>query len=340
MKISKVAVGLAAVAALVLTGCSSTGDNGGADNAEKKTYEWDMTVTVGDASTWYSGAEKFGELLAEKSDGRMTLNVFGNEQLSGGDPAAGVEQLMSGQKAFSYNSPIIYSGIDPRFSAITAPFLYDDYAQADEVIAATALDAYKELAEEHDVKLLGFGESGFRQITNNKHAITAPEDFKNLKFRVAGSELFIDMYKSLGADPVAMNFAEVFTSLQNGTIDGQENPFDVIYSGGLPEVQKHLSVLNYVYDPLLLGMSLEMWNELSEEDQAIVQEAANEANEYQIKMSRDREDEQLVEFKEQMQVDELTPEQIEAFREALAPFYDSWKSKWTEELFDAVNPAK
>ncbi|MDA3146389.1 DctP family TRAP transporter solute-binding subunit [Leucobacter sp. UCMA 4100] len=339
MKISKVAVGLTAIAALMLTGCSGNGGGGGADSADKKSYDWDMTVTVGDTSTWYAGAEKFGELLAEKSDGRMTLNVFGNEQLSGGDPAAGVEQLMSGQKAFSYNSPIIYSGIDPRFSAITAPFLFDDYAQADEVIAATGLDAYKELAEEQGVKLLGFGESGFRQITNSKHAITKPEDFKNLKFRVAGSELFIDMYKSLGADPVAMNFAEVFTSLQNGTIDGQENPFDVIYSGGLPEVQDYLSILNYVYDPLLLGMSLDMWNELSEEDQAIVQEAADEANEFQIKMSRDREDEQLVEFKEEMQVDELSPEEIAAFREALQPLYDSWTPKWTETVFDAVNPA-
>lgn len=344
MKISKVAVGLAAVAALTLTACSGGAENGGSTDtggneaAEGATYNWDMTVTVGDTSTWYLGAEKFGELLEEASDGRMTLSVFGNEQLSGGDPAAGVEQLMNGQKAFSYNSPIIYSGIDPRYSAITAPFLYDDYAQVDEVIAGGALDAYKALAEESGVKLLGFGESGFRQITNNERPILAPEDLENLKFRVAGSELFLDMYNELGADPLTMNFAEVFTSLQNGTIDGQENPFDVIYSAGLPEVQEYLSVLNYVYDPLLLGMSLDMWNELSPEDQEIVQAAADEANEYQINLSREREAEQLEEFKTQMQVDELTPAQLDAFREALVPLYDTWTPKWTQELFDAVDP--
>lgn len=343
MKISKVAVGLAAIAALTLTACSGNGggstDNGGdTDAAEGQSYNWEMTVTVGDTSTWYLGAEKFGEILAEQSDGRMNLSVFSNEQLSGGDPAAGVEQLMNGDKAFSYNSPIIYSGIDARYSAITAPFLYDDYAQVDEVIAGGALDAYKDLAEESGVKLLGFGESGFRQITNNKQPILAPEDLNNLKFRVAGSELFLDMYRELGADPVTMNFAEVFTSLQNGTIDGQENPFDVIYSAGLPEVQEYLSVLNYVYDPLLLGMSLDMWNELSAEDQEIVQAAADEANEYQVNLSRDREAEQLVEFKEQMQVDELTPEQLDSFRDALVPLYETWTPKWTQELFDAVDP--
>jgi len=344
MKFSKVAVGLAAVAALTLTACSGNGgteggSTGGNEAAEGATYNWEMTVTVGDTSTWYLGAEKFGEILAEKSDGRMSLSVFTNEQLSGGDPAAGVEQLMSGQKAFSYNSPIIYSGIDPRFSAITAPFLYESYEQVDEVIAGGALDAYKALAEESNVKLLGFGESGFRQLTNNVRPLLTPEDFANLKFRVAGSELYLDMYKELNADPVAMNFAEVFTSLQNGTIDGQENPFDVIYSAGLPEVQKYLTVLNYTYDPLLLGMSLDMWNEMSAEDQAIVQAAADEANAYQIGLSRDREADQLVEFNEQMQVDEASTEQVEAFREALAPVYEKWVPKWTQELYDAVDPS-
>lgn len=343
MKLSRIAVGVAAVFALGLTGCASDGNGGGTSDGtaggdEKKSYEWEMTITVSDASTWWAGGQEFAKLLDEKSDGRMKLTVFANEQLSGGDPAGGVEQLMNGQKAFSYNSPIIYSGIDARFSAITAPFLYESYEQVDKVIADGGLDAYKTLSEEKGVKLLGFGESGFRQMTNNKHAILKPEDLNNLKLRVAGSELFLDMYKALGADPVGMNFAEVFTSLQNGTIDGQENPFDVIYSNGLMEVQKYLSVVNYVYDPLLLGMSLQMWNELSDEDKAIVQEAADEANAFQIKLSRDNEDKQLKEMQDQMTVDILTPEQLTAFRETLQPLYDEWTPKWGAELLDVLTP--
>lgn len=336
-KMTLAAAALAA-SALVLTACSGGGSSAGGSGGEGETYNWDMTITVSETSTWWAGAEKFAELLDEKSDGRMTLNIFANEQLSGGDPAAGVEMLANGDKAFSYNSPIIYSGIDPRFSAITAPFLYTDYEQADAAIADGGAEAYEGLTEEMGIKMLGFGESGFRQITNSKHEITEPADVKGLKLRVAGSDLFIDIYKELGADPVSMNFAEVFTSLQTGAIDGQENPFDVIYSNGLMEVQDYLTVWNYVYDPLILGMNLEQYEALSDEDKKIVDEAAAEANEYQINLSRESEAEQLAEMQEQMTVTELTPEQLEAFREAMQPVYDKYNDKWTPEVAEAVQP--
>ncbi|KIP53396.1 DctP family TRAP transporter solute-binding subunit [Leucobacter komagatae] len=327
-----------AVSALALTGCSSGGSPAAEGAGEGESYSWDMTITVSEASAWWAGAEKFAELLDEKSDGRIALNLFANEQLSGGDPAAGVEMLANGDKAFSYNSPIIYSGIDPRFSAITAPFLYADYDEADAAMADGGVEIYEQLTEDMGIKMLGFGESGFRQITNSKHEITEPADIKGLKLRVAGSELFLNIYKELGADPVTMNFAEVFTSLQNGTIDGQENPFDVIYSNGLMEVQKYLSVWNYVYDPLILGMNQELFDSLSDTDKQIVEEAAAEANAYQVKLSRDREAEQLAEMKDQMTVTELSPEQLAVFRDAMQPVYDAYADKWTPEVAEAVQP--
>ncbi|WP_224780639.1 DctP family TRAP transporter solute-binding subunit [Leucobacter sp. Psy1] len=332
-KMTLVAAAFAA-SALTLTACG--GGAGDGASAEGETYSWDMTITVSETSTWWAGAEKFAELLDEKSDGRMTVNLFANEQLSGGDPAAGVEMLANGDKAFSYNSPIIYSGIDSRFSAITAPFLYADYEEADAAIADGGAEAYMGLTEDMGIKMLGFGESGFRQITNSKKEITEPGDIPGLKVRVAGSDLFLDIYQELGADPVSMNFAEVFTSLQNGTIDGQENPFDVIYSNGLMEVQDYLTVWNYVYDPLILGMNLEMYEALSDEDQAIVDEAAAEANEYQINLSRENEATQLAEMEEEMTVTTLDADQLQAFREAMQPVYDSYESKWTAEIADAV----
>lgn len=338
MKKTTLAAALA-VSALALTSCSG-GAGGGSDNgaAEGESYSWDMTITVSETSTWWAGAEKFGELLDEKSGGRMTLNLFANEQLSGGDPAAGVEMLSNGDKAFSYNSPIIYSGIDPRFSAITAPFLYASYEEADAAMANGGVEAYEKLTEEMGIKMLGFGESGFRQITNSKHEITEPADINGLKLRVAGSELFLNIYKELKADPVTMNFSEVFTSLQNGTIDGQENPFDVIYSNGLMEVQDYLTVWNYVYDPLILGMNQELFESLSDEDKKIVQEAATEANEFQVSLSREKEAEQLAKMKDQMTVTELDADQLATFREAMQPVYDSYNSKWTPEVAEAVQP--
>ncbi|MCW2131234.1 tripartite ATP-independent transporter solute receptor, DctP family [Arthrobacter sp. VKM Ac-2550] len=324
----------AVVLTLGLAGCSANAsDSGGAES-----YNWDFTVTVGDGTTWYLGAEKFAEVLDEESDGRIQVNIFANEQLSGGDAAAGIEQLMNGDKAFSYNSTITWSGIDPRYGAINAPFLYKDYAEAEAAINGGALDAYKELAHESNVELLGFGESGFRQVTNNVHPITKPSDLANMKLRVPGSSLFLDLYTALGADPITMDFSEVFTSLQNGTIDGQENPYDVIYSNGLAEVQEHLTVWNYVYDPLMLGMNKDLYDSLSDEDKALVEKAAAEANKVQIAENRKRETEQLEAMKGSMNVAELDESQIKAFREAVSPVHDKFEPIRTEALVSAVQP--
>jgi C4-dicarboxylate transporter DctM subunit len=331
----------AAVVTLALVGCAggapSTGASGDAD-AGAPSYEWDFTITVSDASSWYAGAERFAEILDEESDGRIQVNIFTNEQLSGGDSAAGVEQLMNGDKAFSYNSTIIYSGIDPRFGVINAPFLYDSYDTADAAIADGGLEAYQELAAEFNVQLLGFGESGFRQLTNSVREIRSPEDFQGMKFRVPGSSLFLAIYQELGADPVSMNFSEVFTSLQTGTIDGQENPYDVIYSNGLMEVQEYLTVWNYIYDPLMLGMNKDLYDSLSDEDRELVERAAAEANELQIAENRAREAEQFAEMSEAMTVTELSEQELAAFSDAMAPVYEQFTPEWTPELLAAVQP--
>ncbi|MBH0130930.1 DctP family TRAP transporter solute-binding subunit [Salinibacterium sp. NK8237] len=336
MKFVKIAASTLGLA-LVLTGCSTGSSDSGSDSG-LPSYDWDFTITVSDKSSWNAGAERFAEVLDEESDGRIKVNIFTNEQLSGGDSAAGVEQLMNGDKAFSYNSTIIYSGIDPRFGTINAPFLYDSYETADAAIEGGALDAYKELSAEFDVQLLGFGESGFRQITNSKHEILEPADLDGLKFRVPGSSLFLSIFKELGADPVSMNFSEVFTSLQTGTIDGQENPYDVIYSNGLTEVQDYMSVWNYIYDPLILGMNKDMYDALSDDDKALVEMAAAEANEVQKSENRAREAEQLAEMSEIMTVSELSASQLAVFSEAMAPVYDEFTDAWTPELLAAVRP--
>lgn len=336
MKFVKIAASTLGLA-LVLTGCSS-GSNDSGNDSGLPSYDWDFTITVSDKSSWNAGAERFAEILDRETDGRIKVNIFTNEQLSGGDSAAGVEQLMNGDKAFSYNSTIIYSGIDPRFGAINAPFLYDSYETADAAIEAGALDAYKELSAEFGVQLLGFGESGFRQITNSKHEIHSPDDLEGLKFRVPGSSLFLSIFKELGADPVSMNFSEVFTSLQTGTIDGQENPYDVIYSNGLTEVQDYMSVWNYIYDPLMLGMNKDMYDALSDDDKALVEMAAAEANEVQKSENRAREAEQLAEMSEIMTVSELSASELAAFSDAMASVYDEFTDAWTPELLAAVRP--
>lgn len=319
---------------LVLTACG--GEEGA--SADGETYEWDFTITTGNTSTWHEGAELFAEQVEENSDGRMKVNIFPNEQLSNGDTVAGLEQLMNGEKDLSFNSTIIYASIDPKFGAVNAPFLYTDLEQARATLEATGIEAYKTASAEHGVQLLAMGESGFRQITNSVRPIHAPEDLDALKVRIPGIGLFDDIYKAMGANPTTMSFSEVFTSLQQGTIDGQENPIDIIYTSGLDEVQDHLTVWNYVYDPLILGMNKDVYDGLSDEDQKIVDEAAQAAAELQIANNREKEDGELDELRGKMDVVELTEEESNAFRDAMTPVYDQYQDIWGEDLATAVNP--
>ncbi len=340
---SRAVAAFAAAGALALSACGQgsggSGSSGGGDGtAGGKTYDWDMTITTGKTSTWYEGAELFGQVLEEKSGGRMTLNIFPSEQLTSGDQVAGVEMLMEGDKAFSYNSTIVYAGIDPKFGAVNAPFLYEDADEAVATLEATGFDAYKKLAAGHGVELLGFGESGFRQITNNARPILEPADLKGIKLRIPGIGLFTDIFQTLGANPTTMNFAEVFTALQQGTIDGQENPIDVIYSASLNEVQDYLSVWNYVYDPLILGMNRDQFDALTSEDQQIVLDAAAEANELQISSNREKQESQLEELRADMEIVELTPEQVAVFQEAVDPLYGKYQEVWGEDLAKALQP--
>jgi C4-dicarboxylate transporter DctM subunit len=335
VKSGKYALALALASTLGLAACGSGGDDAAADG---ESYSWDFTITTGNTSTWYEGAELFAEQVEEESDGRMTVNIFPNEQLSGGDTVAGLEQLMNGEKELSFNSTIIYAGIDPQFGAVNAPFLYSDLEQARGVLEETGIEAYREISAEKNVQLLAMGESGFRQLTNSVRPIHTPEDLRGVKFRIPGIGLFDDIYQQLGANPTTMAFSEVFTALQQGTIEGQENPIDIIYTSGLEEVQDHLTVWNYVYDPLILGMNKDVYDALSPEDQAIVEEAAVAAAELQIQNNREREAGQLEELKGTMEVVELTTEESDAFRDAMNPVYDDYQDVWGEDLITALTP--
>lgn len=327
---------LMSVLIMLLTGC---GTNFGTTEDGKQRYRWKMTVTTGSTSTWFTAAEKFAQDLEAATDGRITLKVFASERLSGGEATAGVEQLMDGAKDFSYNSPIIYAGVDPRFGAVTAPFRFDTVEEGQEALAGEGGDVYRKYLGERGVELLGFGESGMRQLTNSRQPIRTPEDLQGLKFRIPGFGLYTDFYRSLGANPTTMPFGEVFTALQQGAIDGQENPVDVIYSANLQEVQPYLTLWNYSYDPLILGMNKDLFESLSPEDQQLVTRLAGDANEFQIQSNRDREAELIDELKASgMQVNELSDDEKEAFRQSLGPLFDRYREIWGPELSSVFIP--
>ena len=323
----------------VLAACGGSDDGTSGDGAEGKEYKLKMSVTVSDSSTWYEAAQKLADDVSAETDGRISIEIYPNEQLSGGDSGKAVEGLAKGSIDLTFNSTIIYSILDPRFGVASAPFLFQTHDQVDAVFGGAGGDEIKKILEEKGIHALGFGENGFRQLTNSKRAVKGPEDLEGLKIRIPGITMYTDLYRELGTDPTTMTFSEVFTALQQGTIDGQENPIDVIHSSKLAEVQKYLTLWNYSYDPLVLGMNKKLYDSMSDADKELLDRLGQEAAAYQVELARDKEASQTEELKAAgMEIYTPTDADIAAFKEKVQPIYDKYTDVWGADLLKAFTP--
>lgn len=318
--LNKLAIGLTAALALGLPAAAET---------------LRLSHNVGDTTTWQQGAEKFGELLAEQTGGAYDVRVFPNAQLSGGDQMKQAEMTGRGAIDLVLTSAINVTPLAPEMAAFSLPYLYPDYAAVDRTTAGAAGDKMEEIMAGHGIKILAWGENGFREVTNSRRPIKSPADLQGLKMRVAGP-MYIDVMNDLGANPQQMQWSETFPALQQGVVDGQENPIGaVIIPQRVYEVQKYITPWHYSYDPLFLGISQSRWDKMDEATQARFQAAADEAMAWQIEISRKATDEGIAFLKEKgMEVYEPTPEEIAAFREATRPSFEKWTAQIGEDIVD------
>lgn len=302
--------------------------------AENKQYNLKFSVTTSDTSSWTAGAKKFAELVEERTKGQVKIKVFPNDVLSGGSQAKGVEQLIRGIADFTFHSSIIYSVMDERFGVISLPFLFNSVEDADKKLAGPGGQAIKDIAEKKGIIALAFGENGMRQLTTNK-PITTLDDMKGLKIRIPAMKMYTLLFTSLGANPLTMNFTEVFTALQQGTIDGQENPLDTINSAKIQEVQKYLTNWDYSYDIIILGVNKNLFTKLPQNLQDIIRQAAIDACDYQKALNRERNAKFLEDFKAAgMTINTLTPENREAFKKATQKVYEEYEPIMGKDLID------
>jgi tripartite ATP-independent transporter DctP family solute receptor len=297
-------------------------------------------IAVSEKSTWFEGAQKFAELVKERTNGKYVVDLYPSDQLAAGNIIKGLEMLRAGGTDIDMRSTIIYTTVDPKFTVPLMPWLVPSYEDADKAMGGEGGRMLFDLVEANGIQPLAFGESGFRQVTNNKLPIVSPADMKGLKIRVPTIKMFIGLFTALGADPTAINFGELFAALQQGTADGQENPPDVIASARVQEVQKYMTLWNASYDPIIMSASTRFWAKLSDEEKTVFLDAAKEAMDYQKQLSRAKNAELIEEFKTKMEVLELTPEQIKAFRDAAKPVYDEYESIIGLELLGAFGYTK
>jgi tripartite ATP-independent transporter DctP family solute receptor len=293
---------------------------GGAFAAEKTLR---LSHVTAQDSPWDKGARRFAELVSKNTNGRIEVKVFPQSQLANGSQKAELEMLQSGVIDMTWDSPIILAlFMDKRFDVFNLPWLYPSMEVANKVADGPMGDLAMKWLEEKGVVGLGIGVNGYRELTNSKHPVTTPDDMKGIKFRVAGSKLYLETFKLLGANAVTMSFGEVFTSLQQGVIDGQENPTAIIFSSRLYEVQKYLTMWHYSFDPLILCINKKTFEGFSPADQKAIRAAAKEAVAYERTVSAEEEirlPEELA--KKGMQVNNLTPAQIAVFKAKVQPVY-------------------
>jgi len=306
---------------LVVAGCGGKKEE--PKKAEVKKISIKMSVTTpSESSPWNIGAKKWAELVKQRTNGRVEITTFPNEQLSSGNQQKGIEQVAAGVTGASLHSTIIYSVLEPKLAVVSMPWIMPNNAAVDKAMKGAPGEKIKELIRAKGIEPLAFGENGFRHWTNSKRPLTKPDDMKGLKIRVPGMKMYIAWFKAMGGDPTSMSFSEVFTALQQGTVDGQENPISVIYTTKLNEVQKFMTICNYSYDPLVLGVNKKLWDSIDKDTQTIMKKAAEEAMALNVKLTREDEAKQLDEMKKKgLQVNVLTPEQIKLFQASVTSVY-------------------
>ena len=273
------------------------------------------------------GAKEFARLVKDGTGGEVIVKVYAGGQLGKGEREL-LEGLQLGtiQLAVTATGPV--SNFSPSMGVVDLPFLFTSPDHVDKVLdGAVGRELLDDLESAH-IKGLSFFENGFRNFTNSRRRLRKPKDFIGLKFRTMENPVHLASVRQLGAQAVPMSWGEVYTSLQTGVIDGQENPIAIIHAYKLSEVQKYLSLTGHFYSPAPLSMSLKSFNQLKPEWQKLFLEAALEAAAFERKIIRDNEARQLKDLKAQGMVVDTVEKR--PFIDAMAPVYDNFSMKYPD----------
>jgi len=282
------------------------------------------------------GAQKFAELVNQKSGGKIKVGLYPSGQLGGDLPT--VSSLQGGTLDLTVLNAGLLVGIVKEFAVVDLPFLFNDPKEADAVMDGPIGKKLFGALPPKGLVGLTYWELGFRNLSNSKRPVAKVEDIQGLKLRVLQSPLFIDLWTALGANPVPMPFPEVYSALEQKVVDGQENPLTVIADSKFQEVQKYLALTRHIYNPQSVLISKKTWDKLSADERAIVQDAATEATSYQRQVSRQRSTEALETLKKSgMQVTELTPAELQRVREKIKPVVAKYSAQAGEPLVKELN---
>ncbi len=267
----------------------------------------------------------FEELIEEALPDRFDVQIYPNASL--GDDSAATQDVAMGnlEGVLTPTSPVV--SIVPELGVFDLPFLVPNTDAADELLDYIT-PVMQEKFEGTGLKLITSLELGFRDLTNSKRTVVTPDDLAGIKVRVMDNAMHLDMWQSLGATPTVMAWSELFTAMQQHTVDGQENPISVIYASGFQEVQDYLTLTEHIYAPYLFFVSEEIWDSMTEYEQEVFVDCAEQMSEYEITLVRETNESWVSELKDSgMEITELTSEQKQEWYDKCVHIYDDYSEQ-------------
>nr|WP_315494581.1 TRAP transporter substrate-binding protein [uncultured Rhodoferax sp.] len=265
-------------------------------------------------------AKVFAEAVEKASGGKMKVRTIGASAL--GPDVQMQNSLIGGAQEMMVGSTATLVGITKEMALWDTPFLISNAKEADALLDGPIGDKIRNKLPEKGLVGLAYWENGFRNLTNSKRAINKVEDLEGIKLRVMQNNVFLNSFKTLGANAVPMAFSELFSALETNTVDGQENPFNTILSSKFYEVQKYMTVTNHVYSPWIVMASKKWWDQLSKDEQKILSDAAKLSRDFERKDTRDEASRAVADLKAKgMQVNELSPAESARMRDKLTRVY-------------------
>jgi tripartite ATP-independent transporter DctP family solute receptor len=324
--------------------------------AKRFKKEYKLQVTVGPNFYWGQGAAKFAELVKEKTDGRINIKPYYGSSLLQGAQLKSAQLVAKGVIDCAFESTINIASVIPECNVFSLPFFVNTYENLDKLEQGQTGKVIFEAMKKKRMMPLAWGENGFRQITNDKIAIRQPQDLNNMKVRVVGSPIFIDIYRHLGADPVNMNWGDAITAFQQGVVDGQENPAGVLLPVQIWQYHKQVTFWNYLADPLIFYWNQRQWDKFPKNIQQAILQAAVEAGRFEKALCRAGLDGETSinilknEFNHVMKISDpmsflqqnkmtvtiLSDDEREVFKKATQPVYKKWVPKIGKGLVETA----
>ncbi|MGI6036135.1 MAG: TRAP transporter substrate-binding protein [Limnochordia bacterium] len=289
--------------------------------------------------TWQAGAEFMARELAVRTDGQVSMTIYPAGVLAGRDWKRMLEQVQTGVVDMMIEFPGAYATLVDEIWVMHTPFLFDDMDHFDRFRydIPPQLQAYFDKLEDYDVTLVGLWPRPFRQHVNSRRPIRTPEDLKGIKLRMPAVSFFLDTAAALGIEAIPLASGEIYTAIQLGTVDGEDNSINIVYDFKTYEVARYFTVWDYIPDAVLVVMNSAKWASLPPDIQKTIREVAMEAGDLVLKLEKEHEVRNIERMKQEgVSFTFLTEQEKEPFREMVVPIWDKMRATLGAEDFDAI----